>query len=463
MSKKLNQVVFFNMLGPILLNGISFFTIPIFTRLLGAENYGIYTIYASYQGLLAVIMSLQTQATIAPISVYYEGKSRDECLSNSLTISLLACIICTLLIGVTMPLVTEATGLSTVMIVVMLLHTIGMTSTNWALAKFTYDKQAKTNFIFSTTVAVGGVLLSLLLITVFMKDQPSYLGYAVGHMVPYALVGVVFFVYFLVKGKSFFRKDAWKFCLPLCLPLIFHAFSNILLHQSAKIMVQNMIDDAAAGVFGFAVTFSNVMHIIFNALNTTWVPFYHDDIREERREDLKKKTNNYVFLFTCLTIGFIMAAPEVVKLFAGEEFWESIKLIPVLTGGIYFVFLYSFPVNFEFYFRSTKSIAVGTTLTCVFNIVLNYFLIDKFGMMGAAVSTLLSYALLYLFHLCIAKWIIKEEYHYPYKFFYVYTAVVGVMIALFYLITDMVLVRWLIFVAAAAAILLRVLKNKSIF
>ncbi len=463
MSKKLNQVVFFNMLGPVLLNGISFFTIPIFTRLLGAENYGIYTVYASYQGLLAVIMSLQTQATIAPISVYYEGKSRDECLSNSLTISLLSCVFCTLVIGASMPLVTRATGLSAVMIIVLLLHTIGMTSTNWALAKFTYDKQAKTNFVFSTAVAVGGVLLSLLLITVFMKDQPSYLGYAVGHMVPYAMVGAVFFVYFLAKGKSFFRKEAWKFCLPLCLPLIFHGFSNILLHQSAKIMVQNLMNDTAAGVFGFAVTFANVMHIIFNALNTTWVPFYHDDIREGRGDDLKKKTNNYVFLFTCLTIGFVMAMPEVVKVFAGEEFWGSIELIPLLTGGIYFVFLYSFPVNFEFYFRSTKSIAVGTTITCVCNIVLNYVLIGKFGMIGAAVATLASYALLYVFHLCMAQWVIKEKYHYPYKFFYVYLAVVGIMIGLFYVIADMVFVRWAIFALAAAAIVLRVWKNKSIF
>ena len=32
------------MLGPIILNGISFFTIPIFTRLLGTDNYGLYTI-----------------------------------------------------------------------------------------------------------------------------------------------------------------------------------------------------------------------------------------------------------------------------------------------------------------------------------------------------------------------------------------------------------------------------------
>jgi O-antigen/teichoic acid export membrane protein len=450
------------MLGPILLNGISFFTIPIFTRLLGAENYGVYTIYASYQGLLLILMSLQTQAAIAPTSIYYNGKERDKCLSNTLSITLTSCVVCSVLILACLPWIVKATGLSVAMIVVMLLHTVGMAGTQWALAKFAYDKQAKSNFIWSTTVALLGVGLSLLFILVWMKNQPSYFGYAMGHMLPYAIAGAGFFVYFLAKGRSFFNKEMWKFCLPLCLPLLFHGFSNVLLHQSDKIMVQKFIGSAEAGIYGFAVTFANVMNIIFNALNTSWVPFYHDDIREGRHDDLKRKTNNYVFLFSALTVGFVMAMPEVVKIFAQEEFWPSIRLIPLLVGGVYLVFMYSFPVNFEFYYRTTKNIAFGTTLASVCNVILNVFFVQRWGMVGAAVATMLSYGLLYAFHLFMAH-SMKQPYHYPFKFFYVYMAAVGGMIALFYVIIDMPLIRWAIFAVAAVLLLLRVWKNKSIF
>lgn len=463
MSKKLNQVVFFNMLGPILLNGINFFTVPIFTRLLGTEHYGVYTIYASYQSLLVIIMGLQTQGIIAPTSIYYNGEKREKCFSNALTITLLSCVFFSLIIGIFMPWISKVTKLSVAMLTIMVIHTIGMAGTQWALFKFTYDKQAKTNFIYSTLIALSSVGLSLLFIQHLMKEQPSYLGYAVGHMIPYAIAGTSFFIYFLAKGRSFFSKKEWAFCLPLCLPLVFHGLSNMILHQCDKIMVQNFIGDSAAGIYGFSVVFANVMNIIFNALNNTWVPFYHDDIREGRRDQLRKKTNNYVFLFTCLTIGFIMAMPEVVRIFAESDFWPSIKLIPILVGGIYFIFLYSFPVNFEFYFKKTKSIALGTMLACLCNIILNYFLIQWIGMLGAAVATLVSYALLYLFHLFIARVIIKEEYHYPYKFFYIYLLVVAAMIGLFYLILDLVLIRWAIFLLAAALILWRIYKNKSIF
>ena len=40
-----NQMAFFNILGPVILNGVNFFTVPVFTRLLGAENYGVISLY----------------------------------------------------------------------------------------------------------------------------------------------------------------------------------------------------------------------------------------------------------------------------------------------------------------------------------------------------------------------------------------------------------------------------------
>lgn len=462
-NKRLNQVAFFNMLGPILLNGISFFTIPIFTRLLGTDNYGMYTVYNSYQSLLVIFMGLQTQAIVAPTSVYYEGEKRDRCFSNALCISLCACAVFALLCAVFMPYITTFSGFSSRIVWLMLAHTTGMVGVQWALFKFSYDRQAKTNFALSTSIAVCSVLLSLLLIKVVLREQQPYIGYVLGHAVPYILVGVVMFAYFLRKGRSYFSKAEWKFCLGLCLPLIFHALSNTLLHQCDKIMVQKMMDESAAGIYGFAVTFANVLNIIYTTLNTTWVPFYHDDVKAGDMERLRRKTNNYVFLFTGLTIGFIMMMPEVVKQFVQEDFWPSIRLIPLLSVGIYFVFLYSFPVNFEFYYRRTKNIAMGTSMACLANVALNFLLIRRFGMIGAATATLLAYVLLYVFHLIMAKWVIRETYHYPYRFFHVYMLIVLGMGGLFYLLVDHPLVRWSIAAVTAALMLIRVWRNKSIF
>ena len=59
-----NIVAFFNILGPIVLNGISFFTMPIFTRLLGTDNYGMYTIYYTWVNTFTILVSLQVMGTV---------------------------------------------------------------------------------------------------------------------------------------------------------------------------------------------------------------------------------------------------------------------------------------------------------------------------------------------------------------------------------------------------------------
>ncbi len=463
-SRKLNTVVFFNMLGPIIMNGISFFTMPIFTRLLGTDNYGVYTIYSSFQSILLIFMSVQTFGAIAPSSVYYSGKERDKLFSNAVMISLMVSAVLTVLTLALIQPLSSFAELPTLLLIIMPLHTVGMFGVNFAVQKFAYDKQSNLNFAVSISVSVLSVGLSLLFICVLFPTAPTYLTYIAGHVVPNILLGVPLILYFLFKGRSFFNKTDWKFCLAICLPLVFHALANTILHQSDKIMIQKMIDGNAAGIYGFAVSFANVMSIIWNALNTTWVPFYHDDIKKGDMDTLFRKTRNYLFLFTCLTMGFMMAMPEVVKVFANEEFWGSIQIIPLLVLGVYFVFLYTFPVNFEFYLKQTKLIAFGTCACAVVNIGLNWVFINLFGMIGAAVATCASYVCLYIFHSILAHFVIPEEYHYKgFKTIHLYTAIAVAGTGLFYLIQDFAWLRWGIFAVLAVLLLTKVIKQKTIF
>ena len=462
-NRKVNSVLFFNILAPIILSGISFFTIPIFTRMLGTTNYGYYTVYNSYQSILLIVISLQTHASISTTSVYYKGADRDRCFSNAITISLLFSLVVSILIMILSGPISRLTEISRFMLLVMLLHTVGMFGVNWATQRLAYDKKAKFNFLISVSVSIAATALSLIWIPLAEGTQ-KYQAYVLGHAIPYVLVGVPSLLFFLLKGKSFFQKQNWRFVLTFCLPLIFHALSNTVLHQSDKLMVDGMIGKDAAGIYGFAVIFANILNIIYNALNTTWIPFYHDDIAKGDKKKLFKKANNYLFLFSSLTLGFIMACPEVVKLFANEEFWDSVNYIPLLSVGIYFIFLYSFPANFEFYHKRSKIIAAGTTCACLFNIGLNYVLIGQIGMIGAAAATLISYMLLFLFHTLAAQFIIKEEYHYKgFKNIYLYMPPVLAGCGLFYLIRDLVWLRWSIFTVLAVSLLIRTVRNRSIF
>ena len=69
-----NQLAFFNMLGPIILNGVNFFTVPVFTRMLGTENYGVVSLYTTWVQVLTIVMGIQTCGTIAAARVHIDKK-----------------------------------------------------------------------------------------------------------------------------------------------------------------------------------------------------------------------------------------------------------------------------------------------------------------------------------------------------------------------------------------------------
>ena len=65
MTKSANKIVTLNILSTILLQGIAFFTVPIFTRMLGADQYGAYSVFFSWVGILTSLMGLGVPSTLA--------------------------------------------------------------------------------------------------------------------------------------------------------------------------------------------------------------------------------------------------------------------------------------------------------------------------------------------------------------------------------------------------------------
>ena len=69
--KKQNKVAFFNILSTVLLKGISLFSAPIFSRMLGTNGYGIVSIYNTWVNVSAIALTLQTKGTQVNARVEY--------------------------------------------------------------------------------------------------------------------------------------------------------------------------------------------------------------------------------------------------------------------------------------------------------------------------------------------------------------------------------------------------------
>lgn len=391
-SKSISAVTFFNILGIVVLKGINFITISIFTKMLGTANYGIYTLYHSWVLFFTILVGLQVGGTIGVFRIYIDKEKYSGYLSSILTLATCSFIAITATCFIFINPISIFMQLNKIVVLLILLESFG--SFCFAISKFTYFKEGYKTFAVSVAVAFLGATLSIIFINAITDENTRYLGRVYTNCFDW----LVFYIKFLIKGKVLFSKEYWSFCIPICLPLIIHLLLNLVLTQCDKIMLQHFTDNIdLVGIYGFGFTLSSILTVIWRALNNTWMVFYYDYVKERQVDVIKEKTKNYIRIFTILKVGFVMLQPEVVKLCTSKDFWGSIDLIPLMAFSAFMVFAYSFPVNFELYNKKIKAIAAGTSGVAIFNIILKLFMIPRWGLYGSAIATSLSYVLLFVF------------------------------------------------------------------
>lgn len=462
MIKSKNKITIFNIASTIVLQGLAFFSGPIFSGMLGTDNYGIASVYLTWVQLASTVFSLQAAGTVALARVNFPMEDQPKYQSSVLSLATMLYICFSILTVVFIAVFKDRLGIQMPIVLLGLAHGWGMYCISFMNSKFTYEFKADKNFILSVSVSALTIGLSILLIRQF-PNETNFWGRIIGQSAVYTIIGLIIFVFILRDGRTIVNREYWKFTLPIAIPTIFHLLANIALNQSDKVMLQALVSNSAAGIYALACTFGAVLNTVWSALNNSWVPFYYEYTRLNQIEKMKKHAKNYTELFTVIAMGFILLSREVFHIYAKQSFWEGTDLIPLFAVGYYFIFLYSFPVNYEFYNKKTKTIAIGTTFAAACNIALNYLFISLWGIQGAVVATAVAHGLQFGFHWIFAKRINPGEYPFRISQFILCFLAVCATCVLYWFTRELWYIRWALAAILGVYILTKMIKRKEIF
>lgn len=458
-----NKTVLFNILSTVLVAGINFFTIPIFTRVLDTEGFGIVNVYTAWVQICTVFVGLKADGSIGSAKANLPESEQDAYHLSALALGLVSFAVVMVALLAFMPQASALLDMEPLLVVCMVLQSLGAFLVSFFSMRFIFRKQAHKNFLVSVGVCVVTTVASLILILFVFTGADSYRGRVLGLSLPYLIVGACLLLALIVRVRGRVQIRYWKFCLVLTLPLVFHGLSQIALAQIGRISIQRVDGYAVAGVYSIAVTVASLLNYIYSALNNAFVPFMYDDLAGKTGERVKQRHfRNYMILFTLGTCAFAFVSPEVLKILSTEEYWGAVSVLPPLIVGQYCVFLYSFPVNYEFYAMKTRSVAVGTTLAALSNLILAAVLVPEFGMMGAAAATACAYLALFLFHFLIARCMLGDR-NYPARAFVAGLAAVVIVSALCYPLDGMPVLRWAAGAVFLATAIGRIVKSRTIF
>ena len=449
----------FNILSTVLLNGISFITGPLFSQLLGTSGFGVLKIYNIWASVAAILFTLQTESTLVNARVEYPEEEQKRYQSSVMAMSVLVFMLCSSVIGLFIQPISRLLKLEPLLIGLMLLQAFGTYCVNFLNTKFTYEFKAGWNVVISLAVTLVNLVLSVVLI-LQLPQETRYYGRVTAIAATYSLVGIPACILILLKGKTLFRAEYWKFCAVLAVPAVFHNLSDLVLGQSDQVMLQQMVNNSAVGIYAYAWQFANILFIIFGALNRTWCPFFFDEMKQGKQEAMMDKTRNFLELFTILACGFMLLTPEVFHVYAGRDFWSGTGIIPLFVASYYINFLCTFPVNFEYYHKQTKVVAAVTISCSLLNVGMNYVLIRAIGMAGAALATAISHGVQLCLHHLYCRRLGKGSYPFPLRVWFKYAVAFAAVMVFVYGTEALWLPRWGFGAVLGVFELLRIKKRK---
>lgn len=432
---------------------------PVYTRILSLGETGYYTVYLSIVNIISIICGLQTYGSLLIKKNELGDTEYEEYCASVMVLSTVGYFVSILVVVLTGDFWVTMLAVRKAYVIIMVSHAFGMYCVNFLYAYFIAAQKVVTHLIISVLLTVGIFLLSVFFTTFCMPDH-KYIGMYLGNAIPYIFVGIIAWLRF-VKCRTVTVKY-WKFCIDYSFPLIFHNLAALLLVQADRIMIKDMDSAGAAGIYSMCYNMALPTSALWSAMNNAWKTDYFKKQYEGDADYIQLHSRRYLKTYTLATMGYLMIFPEIVRIMLAKEYWEGIAFIPLIIVNCYFLFLYSFPANYEIVQKKTKGLSAITVLGAITNITLNYFMIPLFGMLGAALATLVVQILIFTAHDVLARFYIGY-YHYRWSFYLIGIIPVFICCIGCYVFMDHVWVRWGMAVVIGLLAAHKIVKDKSLF
>lgn len=438
--------------------GISFLLLPVYTRYLTPEDYGIISVVFAINGFLTIFFTLALEGAISRF--YFEYKDEPEKLREFwgtlfVFIFLLSSGLGCLMLGfgekLFKPVLNEipfwpyaALGVATI---------IFLPFFNIFLAVLQIQQRVRQFSVVSLSQFGVNLILTIGLVVFAGWD-------AEGPLAAGLVTAVLFFCVTLVCLRDQFviclKKHYLKEALAYSLPLIPHSLGGQLSSIIDRVFLNNLIGMAAAGLYNIGFMFGSILSYLAMNIQRAYFPVAMNAYKENSEEQFAQLKELGFFLMVVYSIfgtALSLFSKELIWFIATPEFLQGYTVVPFfaftyVSFGVYYVL-----VTILFFNKSsTKFVSVATFMAALINIALNWTLIPHMGMVGAGLATLISQVLMTVFVGIIGKGLDPIRWNYlgfffvPFLSFIYSTILLNIDLGVFWMETLVKLAAFFAFV-----------------
>ena len=380
---------------------ISLVVSTITARYLGPSNYGIISYTNAYITFFSSICTLGLNGIIVK-EIIVNRESEGEIIGTAIIMRIFSSIISMMAIGF---IIRTTNPNDNVIYTVAMLQAIGIVFASFDTINYWYQSalMSKIPTIIQSFAYV--VMTIYRIIILIQKKDVEWFAFAVSLDTIVIAVLLLLSYYRNKKHKLLFRKTWIGILLKQSYPIIIAGIMSTVYSQMDRIMIGKMLDQEQVGLYSIAVTIAGLWSFIPVAFLDSARPVVMEAKTSNEELYIKRLKQLYAFILWLsflYSIFMTVFSKIIIKVLYGNSYMEAHKALVIVVWYCAFSYLGSAKNIWIICEKKMRYETVFTTIGAATNLILNFLLIPKMGIEGAAIATLITqivtnYLILFVF------------------------------------------------------------------
>jgi O-antigen/teichoic acid export membrane protein len=204
-------------------------------------------------------------------------------------------------------------------------------------------------------------------------------------------------MFFWIRNKHFFLRGSFnkyiaKVLLKIGLPLLPTFLIYWIYNSMDKIMITNMLGTNEMGIYSIGAKMAQVSQLIYAGFAGGWQYFAFSTMKDDDQVELNSKVFEYLGAISVLSLVLVYPLiPYIFKVLFVGDYVSGYLVAPYLYLSPLLLMLFQVVANQFLVIKKSYLATISLSLGAAINVILNFVLINRLGIEGAAIATLIGY------------------------------------------------------------------------
>lgn len=372
-----------------------FVLLPFYTKYLSPAEYGVFALIGILSTALAFLYDLGMVNALVRWCFEYSDDQLDQrktVVFTALIFLLITSSIFTILFLVYSPKVsillfhdTKFSNFIKLMVIATFFNCLA-----WVPLSLFRVKEKSFTFVFATACKTLGLICLIILFLAVLKRGLGGV-YESNLIISIIFTGPLFLLTFKEYTIKFSMKDLFgmlKFGVPF-IPVLFFSW---IIDFSDRYFLGQLSTLSEVGLYSVGYKIGQIVFLVVKTFAIAWIPIMFTVSRKENAAEIFAKILTYYILFIFLfALSISIFGRGIITIFTSSAYHDAYKVVPLISISYFFYGIYVFALSGLLIVKNVYVQPLLLSFSAILNVFLNILLIPKYGMMGAAYATLLSY------------------------------------------------------------------------